>query len=137
MTQDKFDYIEFQEGMFGFEQYTKFIPLMVEDDSDAVVFLQSAEDEDLSFLIMNPFMLCEDYNPVLSDEDYAKIGTNKQEELSFYVICVAKESIEESTINMKCPIVVNTVTRQARQVILDSKEYKFRHFLKEFRKEEA
>lgn len=137
MTHEKYEFIEFQDGLFGFEESTKFVPMMVEEGSDAVIFLQSMENEELSFLIMNPFILNEHYNPVLSDEDYEKLGTNKDEELSFYVICVARETIEDSTVNLKCPIVVNTITRQARQVILDSQEYKFRHHLKEFRKEEA
>ena len=137
MTQENFVYIEFPDGMFGFEESTRFLPMMIEEGSDAVLLLQNMENEELSFIVMNPFMLCEEYDPILSDEDYAKLGTRKQEELSFYVICVVKDSIEESTVNLKCPIVVNVVTRQARQVILESKEYKFRHFLKEFKKEEA
>ena len=117
MTQENFEYIEFPDGMFGFEDSTRFLPMMIEEGSDAVLLLQNMENEELSFIVMNPFMLCEEYDPILSDEDYAKLGTRKQEELSFYVICVVKDSIEESTVNLKCPIVVNVVTRQARQVI--------------------
>ncbi len=137
MTQENYDYIEFPDGLFGFEQSTKFIPLMVEEDSDAVLLLQNMENEELTFVVMNPFMLCEEYNPVLSAEDYAKLETTNDEELSFYVICVVKDDMEESTVNLKCPIVVNVITKKARQVILESKEYKFRHYLKEFKKEEA
>ena len=137
MTQENYDYIEFPDGLFGFEQSTKFIPLMVEEDSDAVLLLQNMENEELTFVVMNPFMLCEEFNPVLSAEDYAKLETTNDEELSFYVICVVKDDMEESTVNLKCPIVVNVITKKARQVILESKEYKFRHYLKEFKKEEA
>ncbi len=137
MTQENYDYIEFPDGLFGFEQSTKFIPLMVEEDSDAVLLLQNMENEELTFVVMNPFMLCEEYHPVLSAEDYAKLETTNDEELSFYVICVVKDDMEESTVNLKCPIVVNVITKKARQVILESKEYKFRHYLKEFKKEEA
>lgn len=137
MTQDTYEYIEFQDGLFGFEQNTRFIPMMVEEGSDAVVLLQNMENEELSFIVMNPFMLLEDYDPALSDEDYDRLGTRKQEEISFYVVCVVSDKIEETTVNMKCPIAVNTVTRQAIQVILESKEYGFRHYLKEFKKQEA
>jgi len=86
---------------------------------------------------MNPFMLKEDYNPVLSKEDYNMLGTSDEKDLSYYVFCVIANAAEESTVNLKCPIVVNHVTRQARQVILNSEEYGFRHLLKEFEKEEA
>ena len=93
MTQENFEYIEFPDGMFGFEESTRFLPMMIEEGSDAVLLLQNMENEELSFIVMNPFMLCEEYDPILSDEDYAKLGTRKQEELSFYVICVVKDSI--------------------------------------------
>ena len=75
MTQENFEYIEFPDGMFGFEDSTRFLPMMIEEGSDAVLLLQNMENEELSFIVMNPFMLCEEYDPILSDEDYAKLGT--------------------------------------------------------------
>ena len=136
-NQQTYEYIEFTDGMFGFEQNTKYIPIMLEENSDAVLLLQNIDNDELSFLVMNPFILYEDYDPILSDEDYNALGTRNDEELSYYVICVIKENIGESTVNLKCPIVVNVITRKARQVILESKDYKFRHYLKDFKKEEA
>lgn len=130
-------YIEFKEGIFGFEEEKKFLPVMLEDGSDAILYLQSIQNEELSFIVMNPFMLKEDYNPVLGEEDYKKLGTSDEKDLSYYVFCVIANAAGESTVNLKCPIVVNHVTRQAIQVILGSDEYGFRHLLKEFEKEEA
>lgn len=130
-------YIEFKEGIFGFEEEKKFLPVMLEDGSDAVLYLQSVANQELSFIVMNPFMLKEDYNPVLSEEDYKKLGTADEKDLSYYVFCVIANEAKESTVNLRCPIVVNHATRQARQVILSSEEYGFRHLLKEFEKEEA
>ena len=134
---EKSQYIEFKEGIFGFEEEKKFLPVMFEDGSDAGLYLQSIRNEKLSFVVMNPFMLKEDYNPVLSEEDYKKLGTSDEKDLSYYVFCVIANVAEESTVNLRCPIVVNHVTRQAVQVILGSDEYGFRHPLKEFEKEEA
>jgi len=131
------EYIEFEEGVFGFEDRKRFVPYMLDEDSDAMLYLQSEEDENLSFIVMNPFMLKKDYNPVLSEEDYKKLGTSREEDLSYYVFCVIRDDVEACTVNLKCPIVVNHITRQARQVILDSDEYGFRHLLKEFKSEEA
>lgn len=125
------DLITFQEGLFGFEQFKKFLPVSVEENNDAVLCLQSVEDEELSFVIMNPFFLKEDYDPQLSEADRDALGVTSDQELSYYVLCVAREPSEESTVNLKCPIAVNPDTRQARQVILDTKEYGFRHTLKE------
>ena len=125
----------FEDGLFGFEEYRKFLPVSLEENSDAALCLQSVEDESLSFIVMNPFILCGVYEPVVSKEDLDKLGVEKEENLSYYVICVIRDTAEESTVNLKCPIVVNTVTREARQVILESDKYGFRHPLKEFAKE--
>ena len=128
--------IYFPEGLFGFEQYKRFAPLPVEEDSDAILCLQSAEDEDLSFIIMNPFYLEDGYHPELTPKDYERLGTDDGGQISFYVICVIGESPEKSTVNLKCPIAVNTVSRRALQVILESEEYYMRHALSEFQKRE-
>ena len=125
-------YIEFKEGIFGFEEEKKFLPVMLEDGSDAVLYLQSVVNPELSFIIMNPFMLDEEYNPVLSEEDYRKLGTADEKELSYYVFCVIANEAKESTVNLKCPIVIHPGTREARQVIMETEAYGMRHSLAEF-----
>lgn len=127
---EKEELIYFSEGLFGFEEYKKFLPLPMEDDNDAVLCLLSVEDENLSFIIMNPFQIMKEYSPVLPEDVYKKLGTSNDEDLSFYVICVVADPAEDSTVNLKCPIVVNTVSRKAVQVILETEEYQFRHALK-------
>lgn len=134
ITYEKEALIYFEEGLFGFEEYKKYLPLSIEEGNDATLCIQSVEDPALSFIVMNPFMLLEEYNPVLSEEDRKKIGSVQDEDLSFYVICVIRDTAQESSVNLKSPIVVNTLTREARQVILESEEYRFCHPLKEFAK---
>lgn len=131
------DLIVFQEGLFGFENCKKFLPLSMEEGSDSVLYLQSTEEEHLCFLAMNPFLLKDDYSPRLSEVDRKALKAENEEDLSYYVLCVIKDPAEESTVNLKCPVVVNAITRQARQVVLDSEEYSLRHMLKEFSDKEG
>ena len=136
ITKREFSYdekgiIEFPEGLFGFEECTKFVPVAMEDGSDAIITLESLDDENISFIAMNPFMLVEDYEPKLSEIDKKKLDYDKDEDLSFYVLAVVKKPTEESTVNLKCPIVVNAIKKKGVQVILNGDEYGFRHTLKE------
>ena len=39
--------------------------------------------------------------------------------LCYYVLCVVREPVQESTLNFKCPVVVNPDSRRAIQVILN------------------
>ncbi len=124
--------VYFPEGLFGFEGYRKFVPVPLEPDSDAVLTLHSLEEEGLAFIIMNPFMLKEDYAPEVPPEELEILGSVSDEsDYSWYVICAARKPAQESTVNLKCPIVFNTVTRKGRQVILENQEYGFRHKLKD------
>ena len=129
--------IYFEEGLFGFERYKKFLPVAVDADSDAVLTLHSTEEEGLAFIIMNPFLLNEDYDPQVPEEELKSLGDcGGEEDYSWYVLCVAHRPADQSTVNLKCPIVVNTVTRKAKQVILDKKEYGFRHRLEDLTRKE-
>ena len=51
--------------------------------------------------------------------------------LCYYVLCVVREPVQESTLNFKCPVVVNPDSRRAIQVILESDAYHMRHRLAE------
>ncbi len=126
--------IIFDEGLFGFEECRKYLPLPIDQDNSDFILLLSVEDENLSFVIVNPFALMEEYRPSLSADDYKKVGTDNEDDLAYYAVCVIGDVPEKSTINLKCPIVVNVRTRRAVQVILQGSGYGFRHSFRELKK---
>ena len=128
--------IHFPEGLFGFEEQKEFLPIPFEAGSDALICLQSLEDEDLSFVLLNPFLFFVDYDPKISETDRTAIGSPKDEDISYYVIGVIREQVGDSTVNLKAPVAVNAKTRDARQIILDDPAYTFRHSLGELKGEE-
>ncbi len=130
----KSELIIFEDGLFGFEEFCEYLPLPIDEGNNDILSLQSVDDEELSFIIMNPFTLLPTYSPKLSEEDYKKLGSDKEEELSYYTICVISEQIDNSTINLKCPIVVNATNRKAIQTILQTEDYSFRHSFNELKK---
>ena len=46
----------FPEGLFGFEEQKEFLPIPFEEGTDAMICLQSLRDEELSFVLLNPFL---------------------------------------------------------------------------------
>ena len=129
--------IHILNGLIGFEAYTEYLPIPFHEENDSLISLQCLQDEALSFILMNPFGLLADYSPSLSREDLKALETESAEDLSYYVICVMRDSVAESTVNLKAPLVVNARSRQARQVILDQAEYTFRHVLGEMINDES
>jgi len=131
------DFIHFSDGLFGFNELKTYIPLAFYDDSDALICLQSIENENTSFIIMNPFLFYPEYSPDLPEEDKRLLNISDEEgSISYYVICVVHDSLEDSTVNLKCPIAVNAQTREARQIFLDNPSYTYRHLLRNFTKRE-
>ena len=103
-----------------------------------MISLQSLEDESLSFILLNPFGIFPDYNPMLSESDLKELGADSEADISYYVISVIRDTPAESTVNLKAPLAVNALNRQAKQVILEQPEYTFRHTLGEvIQKEES
>ena len=73
----------------------------------------------------------------LSEEELYLMGVKSCGELSCYVLCAVREPVSESTVNLKCPVLVNDRLRRAAQVILETGDYHMRHRLAEFREKGA
>ena len=127
------DLIHFTDGLFGFNDLKDYIPLVLDENEDnTILLLQSIENTDIAFVIINPFSLDPDYNPVLSPEELSYLNVKSENDLSYYVICVLRNDHKDNTVNMKAPIVINPDKRIGMQVILSQSEYGFRHKLSSF-----
>ncbi len=125
ITYEEEDVVTIPDGLFGFEHFTRFLPLPFEKDTDSMISFQSLEDEDLAFILMNPFRLFPDYAPALSPADLKQLGDPNEEDISYYVISVIRENVADSTLNLKAPLAINAPKRQGKQVILEH-NYPFR-----------
>ena len=123
--------ITFPNGLFGFEEERSFL-LLPFAGSGNMLCLQSAATPSLAFIAMNPFSLHPSYQPLLSSEELREMEVKDSHALCYYVLCVVREPVQESTLNFKCPVVVNPDSRRAIQVILESDAYHMRHRLAEF-----
>ena len=126
------DLLIFSDGLFGFPKLTKYLLLYLNEDDDSMLLLLSVEESKVGFVLINPFLLCPDYLPVLSSEELACLGVQDAGELSYYSICVVRNNYLENTVNLKCPLVVNPQTRHGIQVILVNSPYGYRHELRSF-----
>ncbi len=131
--------LRFAGGLFGFEEEKSFALLPFEGSGGTLLCFQSVSTPQLAFVAVNPFSLKPDYAPVLTEAELKGLGVERSEELCFYTLCVVRDPVGESTVNLRCPIAVNDRTCEAVQVILDSEAYNMRHSLAELSsgKEEA
>lgn len=124
--------LTFPVGLFGFEEERHFLLLPFEGSGATLLCLQSVTTPALAFVVMDPFSLDPDYAPELQPKELRELGVAESQELGFYVLCVVKKPVAESTVNLKCPVAVHPETRVARQVILETDRYEMRHLLAQF-----
>lgn len=119
----------FQEGIPAFEEEKEFIIILNEDKENPFHWLQSVNNPDLSFIIINPFEIFKDYDILLPDLAINKLKIEKEEDVLIYSIVVVPEDLTKMTANLQGPIVINTRERLGKQVILDDGRYTTKHFL--------
>lgn len=126
------DLVIFPDGLFGFPKLTKYLLLNLNEDDDSMLLMVSVEECRVEFVLINPFLLCPDYSPILTPQELSCLDVAGEEELSYYAICVVKENYLENTVNLKCPLVINPETRHGIQVILEDSLYDYRHEMRSF-----
>ncbi len=131
------DVFHFSKGLFAFEEEKEFLLLPFSGSDGSLLCLQSVATPRLAFVAMNPFSLHGAYQPVLQPEELECMGVKDSRELCYYVLCVVKNPVSSSTVNLKCPVVLNEDTREGMQVILDGDGYGMKHLLAEFEQKEG
>ncbi len=126
---DADDILTFPNGLYGFDEEREFLLIPFEGGEGSLLCLQSRKTPTLAFILMDPFALQPDYAPVLQRAELSALGVKDSGDLCYYVMCVVKQPVGDSTVNLKCPVAINPTTRVSVQVILDSPEYGMRHLL--------
>jgi flagellar assembly factor FliW len=105
--------LEFKEGLIGFEEYQKFI-IVSDKDLEPFLWLVSIDEPYLEFPIVNPFLFFPDYD--------SEITIESENETLFAIVSLKKE-IENITINLKGPLLINIKEKTGKQIIINSEKY--------------
>ncbi len=116
------DIITMIGGLPGFEDNTKYV-LLDHDDKSPYKWLQSLENPELAFVVMEPFIFFEDYQFELSQNDIRELEVARPEDVAVLVILVIPEDPRKMTANIKAPLVLNMTKMKGKQVILNNDAY--------------
>lgn len=119
--------ITLAEGVIGFEACRQFIVIHSEDET-AFRWLQSLEEPAIAFPVVEPCDFRPDYSPTISDSDATLLGLSATTPtLVFSIVTIPKNNPREMTANLLGPLVINALTRQGKQVIVQDDEFTTRH----------
>ncbi|MBR5964644.1 MAG: flagellar assembly protein FliW [Treponema sp.] len=119
------DLLEIPEGLFGFEEYKNYA--IYESEFPPFMWMQSTDESSLAFLIVDPFLVAEDYELDVDDKALAKIGISNPAEVCVMAIVTIPAGGTPVTANLQGPLVINRSNNKAMQVILNSNKWTTKH----------
>lgn len=117
---DKANIISIPAGLFGFEEYTQYA--LIDSEYKPFVWLQSTQSAELAFLVVDPFLVCSDYEVDVDDKELAKIDIVSPAEVHVLALITIPQDGSSITANLQGPLIINRTNNKAMQAILsDSK----------------
>lgn len=123
---DESKIISFPEGIIGFEDSKKYALLCPLGDGVFPMWLQSVDGKEPCFVVYDPMEIYSDYQFEISDEEQQLLKIDEDSPYRCLAVAIVPEDYKKTTINLRCPIVVNTKERIAAQVILAEQHYEFK-----------
>jgi flagellar assembly factor FliW len=116
--------ITFEQGVLGFPNQQQYA-LIQTGEGSGFYWLQAVDRAELAFVVCDPRLFVPDYNVPARADDLAQIALTDPEKAQVFIIVNKVDDV--LTGNLQGPLVVNTETRQARQLVLSDKRYSTRH----------
>lgn len=118
---DEKQLVTFPEGLLGFEKYTKFA--LIDSEYEPFIWLQSTEESNLAFLMIDPFLICSDYEADIDDSALRNIGVDSAEDIIIMTLVTIQKDGSAITANFLGPVVINKKNRKCLQVILNDSRW--------------
>ena len=121
--------IHFPVGLYGFESLHGYA--LLDSDQPPFYWLQSIEDPDIAFVLVNPYVIRRDYVLDVSESDLEDIGNPVPEDLLVFAIVTVPEERQKTSCNLQGPIIINRRTRLGRQAISLDPRWRTKHYVLE------
>jgi flagellar assembly factor FliW len=116
------DILTMSSPMLGFPKLKRFL-LISTEQTFPFYWLQSVDNPEVSFLMLEASLFFNDYAPKLSEKDLQSVKCEDKSKLRTFAIVVVPKNPKDSTANLKAPIIINEEKMLAKQIILDDDKY--------------
>lgn len=117
--------IHFVGGLVGFPELVDFALIHDSEDERAqgIQWMQSIQEPQFAVPVLDPLSVLENYNPEIEDELLKPLGELTGDNMLVLVTVTVPKDITKMSVNLRGPIIINTDTRKAAQVIAEGEEY--------------
>ncbi len=107
--------ITFEKGILAFEDEKEY--LVLRNQETEFYYLQSISNPENTFIIVDLKDVMPSYDPEVDVDQLADLG-NIDNNLCVFNMCTLKDSLEEMTVNLLGPVVINMDTKKGKQVVV-------------------
>ena len=125
MDIDERQKITFPQGLFGFDDYREYV--LFDAEHEPFFWLQSVDEVEIAFVLVNPFLFRPDYEVNINNEDLLQIGIKSPENALIFVILTIPQDGSTMTANLQGPLVINKETMTGMQAVLSDVRWKTKH----------
>lgn len=117
----KDDYvIRFRDGMVGFPDLKNYV-LVESPQMPLVLWLQSTEDSNVAFPLIEPEFVRKGYSFSMNTADESMISYTPTTKLKTFLVMTIPTEVEQMTVNLRAPVVINIDQSCGGQIILQDK----------------
>ncbi len=114
-------------GLLGFSQFHRYV-LIEHGQESPFLWLQSVDNPDLAFVVIDPRQVLPGYHPGPLTEVMEDLQVEKPEDLKVLVILtIPPGRPQDMTANLMGPVVINLKNRRGRQLVIDDPRYSHKH----------
>jgi len=124
---DNKDTLYFPSGIPGFENVKKYVLLGRQEAKAPFFWLQGIDDPNLAFVVTDPFSVHPDYFVDVDDEEITELDIKDSDRVLTLSIVTIPEKIENMTVNLRAPILINMQNNTGKQVVMKNDTFPVRY----------
>lgn len=117
--------ISVPNGILGFEDAKRYTLISPLGEDTFPMWLQSVDGTQPCFVVYDPMQLFSDYRFEITDEEQELLRIDENTPYRCLTVAIVPDDYKKTTINLRCPIVLNTKDNIAAQIILEDYDFKY------------
>ncbi len=117
--------IDLVDGFYGFEQFHKFA--LMDSEKEPFFWFQSLEDENLAFIVIDPFLFRPDYELDIDDKLLEPIQAESPTDILVFALVTIPPTGGAITANLQGPLIINKKNKKGMQAIMNDGKWNTKH----------
>lgn len=122
---DESTIISIPSGILGFEEVKRYTLLSPLGEDTFPMWLQAVDSAEPCFVVYDPMLIYPDYRFEITDDEQAELKIDENTPYRCIAVAIVPDNYKETTINLRCPIVINTRDNIAAQIMLEDYDFKY------------